>query len=155
MKYQIAQLNIAKGLGDMESEIMAPFVAELDRINELAEQSPGFVWRLMDESGNATSIDVFGDPRIIVNMSVWETPDHLFEFVYHSAHTGVMARRREWFEAMKDAYNVLWWVPTGTEPTLEDAKARLEHLRTHGPTPHAFTFKKPFDPPMDSDEAVA
>ncbi|MBO6520989.1 MAG: DUF3291 domain-containing protein [Rhodospirillales bacterium] len=154
MTYHIAQLNIAQGLGEMDSEIMAPFVAELDRINALAERSPGFLWRLKDESGNATDIQVFDDPKIIVNMSVWESTDHLFEFVYHSAHTAVMARRREWFEAMKEAYNVLWWVEAGTEPTLVEAKARLEHLREHGPTPHAFTFKKPFDAP-GAEEAVA
>lgn len=146
-KYHLAQLNIAHAVDDIESQTMAPFVALLDEINALAESSPGFVWRLKDEAGNATSIDVFGDPRIIVNMSVWENTEPLMSFVYKSAHTPVMARRRDWFDVMTDAYQVLWWIEEGTEPTQDDAKERLEHLRKHGASPFAFTFKSRFPAP--------
>lgn len=149
MTYQLAQLNIAKAKALIGSVLLAPFVAELDRINTLAEQSPGFIWRLEDESGNATSIQIYDDPNMIINMSVWENTEALFDYVYTSAHTGVMARRREWFEPMQEAYHVLWWIDAGSIPNLEQAKQRLEYLRAHGPSAYAFTFKKPFPAPVD------
>lgn len=146
--YHLAQLNIAHAVDDMESETMAPFVALLDQINSLAESSPGFVWRLKDETGNATSLGVFDDPRVIVNMSVWEGIEPLTNFVYKSAHTPVMARRRDWFEVTTLAYQVLWWVEADKEPTLGEARQRLEHLQEHGGSPFAFTFKSRFASPV-------
>ena len=147
-QFHLAQLNIAKAVDDMDSDTLAPFVAQLDEINALAEASPGFVWRLKDESGNATSINVFDDPRLIINMSVWEGIEPLSDFVYKTAHTKVMARRREWFHVMEEAYHVLWWIDVGTEPTLEEAKSRLRHLEENGASEFAFTFKSPFPKPM-------
>jgi hypothetical protein len=125
---------------------MAEFMAALEPINALAEASPGFVWRLQDDSGNATSIQVFEDDLIIINMSVWESVDHLFEFAYKSPHVEYFRRRREWFERFPISYLALWWVPAGHIPSIEEAKERLEHLEAHGPTPYAFTFKRRFDP---------
>ena len=122
---------------------MAEFVAALDPVNALADKAPGFVWRLQDEDGNATSIRAFDDERIIVNMSVWESIEQLAEFVYRSGHLDVMRRRREWFERIR-VHMVLWRVPAGHLPSLAEAEERLEHLSEHGPTPHAFTFKRRF-----------
>lgn len=121
-------------------------MAQLDPVNAIADQAPGFVWRLQTDEGNATSISVLGNERLIVNMSVWESIDQLADFVYRSGHVAVMRRRREWFERIK-VFMALWWVPAGHLPTVAEAEERLEHLRIHGPATHAFTFRRRFPPP--------
>ena len=125
------------------------FRTNLDPINALAEVSPGFVWRLQDEDGNATGIKPFGDELEIINLTVWESIDALADFTYRSAHKEILRRRREFFEAPTKPIVCLWWIPEGTIPTIEDAIARLEHLRAHGPTPTAFTFRVRFEPGDD------
>lgn len=147
MAWHIAQLNVGTTVAPLESPELADFVAALDGVNALAEASPGFVWRLKSESGNATDIRAGDDPNFIVNMSVWQSVEALFAFVYRSAHTKVMGRRRDWFARPDRAYQVLWWVPAGHEPSVEEALARLEHLRWQGPTPQAFTFKDRYPAP--------
>mgnify|MGYP006288725537 CR=1 FL=1 len=146
MKHHLAQLNIARLKEPLDSPLLADFVANLDRINALAERSPGFVWRLETEEGDATAIRPFG-PEYIVNLSVWEDIASLHAFVYRSAHAGIMSRRREWFERMGEAWQVLWWTEAGRLPTVTEARERLEHLRRHGPTPEAFTFRKAWPAP--------
>ena len=143
-KYALAQLNIAQAKAPMESEIMKGFVERLDEINQLADHSPGFVWRLQTEEGDATSIQAFDDPRLIVNMSVWESIEVLKEYAYKSVHVELIRGRNAWFNKMDTAHQVLWWIPQGHIPTVEEAKERLFHLREHGPTSYAFTFAKPF-----------
>jgi hypothetical protein len=130
----------------MDSPLMAGFAARLDPVNAVADAAPGFVWRLQDESGNATAIRVYDD-SLMVNMSVWKSADALWDFVYATDHLAVMRRRREWFERM-DLFMCLWWVPAGHLPDVAEAEARLDHLRAHGPTAHAFTFKQRFEPPL-------
>lgn len=144
--YELAQLNIALMSPPLDSPGMADFVASLDRINESAEQSPGFVWRLQTPEGDATTLRHFGE-EYLVNLSVWQNVDALYEYVYQSAHTEIMSRRREWFERMGEAYTVLWWIPAGHRPDAEEARRKLEHLRAAGPSQEAFTFKKRFPPP--------
>ena len=144
MEYHLAQVNIAKMLAPVDSPVMADFVANLDRINALAENSSGFVWRLKDDSNNATSIKVYDDDFIIVNMSVWENTDALYQFVYQSQHTEIFKRRKEWFEKMPEMHMALWYVPAAHQPTVDEAVSRLNHLRKKGDTPFAFTFKKRF-----------
>jgi hypothetical protein len=144
--FQLAQVNVALLREPLDSPLVADFVAALDPINALADISPGFIWRLQTEEGDATSIRAFDDDLIIVNMSVWESIESLADYVYRSAHTTVLRRRREWFQHMKEAYSALWWIPTGVLPTVTEAVGRLEHLRRHGPSAHAFTFKRPFSP---------
>jgi hypothetical protein len=136
----LAQLNIGRMLGPIDSPVMAEFVAQLDEINALAERSPGFVWRLVGAGNDATSLRPFDDDLIIVNMSVWQDVASLKAYVYRSDHARVMRDRRRWFEKMRDAFVVLWWIPEGHIPTIHEAKERLMHLREHGETPHAFTF---------------
>lgn len=145
--HHLAQLNIGRLHAPEGSPIVAGFFAALDPINALADAAPGFVWRLQTEEGNATDIRPYDDDLVLVNMSVWESLDALKAFVYRSDHRAVMARRREWFERMTDAFTALWWVPAGVAPTVADAVERLEILRAKGPSPDAFTFRDPFPPP--------
>lgn len=122
---------------------MAEFVSLLEPVNALADRSPGFVWRLQTDDGDSTGIRAFGDDRLIVNMSVWESLDALWRYVYDGGHLEVMRRRREWMEGIGMRL-VLWWVPAGHLPTVAEAEERFAALRELGPTPHAFTFKRPF-----------
>jgi hypothetical protein len=149
-RYHLAQLNIARFRLPLDDPEMAGFVEALDPLNAIADAAPGFVWRLQTEEGNATSIHAFDDDLLLINMSVWESVEALAAYVYGPDHVAVMRRRREWAERMEEAYLVLWWVPAGWIPTIDEAKERLEHLREHGPTAHAFTFKRRFSP----DEAA-
>jgi hypothetical protein len=144
MEFHLAQINIGKMLAPIGSSVMAEFVANLDRINALAENSEGFVWRLKDDSNSATSIKVYNDDLIIVNMSVWEHLDHLFQYVYQSAHVEIFKRRKEWFGKMSEMHMVLWYVPAGHKPSVNEAVEKLNFLRKNGETPLAFTFKKRF-----------
>jgi hypothetical protein len=142
MTFHLAQINIAKLIAPIDDPLIADFVAQLDTVNALAEQSKGFVWRLKDDSNNATSINSFDDPLIIVNMSVWESVEDLKNFAYKSSHVEVFAQRERWFVKMPEAHMALWWIAEGHQPTAEEGKERLLHLRTHGDTSHAFSFRK-------------
>lgn len=144
--YELAQLNIAIMKEPLESPSMADFVANLDRINALAESSPGFVWRLQNEDGDATALRPMGEDTL-VNMSIWRDVESLNKFVFGSAHVEIMRRRKEWFERMGEAYVVLWWVRQGHRPTEAEAIAKLQVLRAKGPTEEAFTFRQAFLPP--------
>jgi hypothetical protein len=144
--WHLAQMNIGRLRAPSDSPIVAEFMDALDRVNALAEQSPGFVWRFQTEDGNATAVRPYADELIIVNMSVWDSLDALAEYVYRSDHTEFLRRRREWFERMPEASVVLWWVAAGTHPTVDDGIARLERLRRDGPTVDAFTFRQPYEP---------
>jgi len=143
----LAQLNIAHALADMESPIMADFINNTDRINALAAGSPGFVWRHEGYEGDATEIArIFGNDRTLANMSVWESKDHLFEYVYNSGHKEIFRRKKEWFHKMPKIHAVLWFIPKGHLPTLEEANERLTHLQEHGESAYAFSFKSTFTP---------
>jgi Domain of unknown function (DUF3291) len=153
--YHLAQVNIARAREPLGAPLMAPFVKRLDEINALAEASPGFVWRLVAESGTTTSYATAGDPQLIVNMSVWESLDALREFAFRGGHADVMRRRAEWFEPMSKAHLALWWIPAGHQPTMSEARERLGHLRARGEGPAAFTFRRPYpmpDQPLDPPE---
>ncbi len=143
--YHLAQLNIARMKFALDAPEMADFVARLEDVNALADRSPGFVWRLQTEEGDATSIDFFG-ADLLVNMSVWRDLESLRNYAFRSAHKEVLAQRHRWFDRMAEAYAVLWWIPAGSLPTLEQAAERLECLRRDGPGPRAFTFRDHFAP---------
>lgn len=145
-QFHLAQFNMARLLAPLDSPQLAEFVGALARINDLADDHPGFVWRLQGDGGDATSLRPFGED-VIVNMSLWESVDALFDFVYRTGHAPVMAKRRQWFAKPNEAYTVLWWVKAGHIPTVEDARARLDILKRKGPSPAAFTFKTRFPPP--------
>jgi hypothetical protein len=148
MDWQLAQVNIGRLRAPVDDPLIADFVAGLDRINALADQTPGFVWRLQTEDGNATAIRPDTDDELLaINMSVWESIEALADYVYRSEHVTFMRRRREWFERFSGVYLALWWIPAGTIPTVVEAMDRIAHLDRRGPTPTAFTFRQLFGPP--------
>ncbi|MFG3020513.1 DUF3291 domain-containing protein [Streptomyces sp. NPDC048254] len=136
----LAQLNVATLRHPLDDPRVAPFVEMLDSVNTAADGAPGFVWRLVAEgAADATVLRPAGED-VIVNLTVWETPEALWGFTYRSEHLEVMRRRREWFERHVEAHLVLWWVPAGHLPTVDEALERLADLRAHGPSARAFTF---------------
>lgn len=150
--HQLAQFNVALPKAALDSPVMAEFMANLDRINALAEASPGFVWRLQTDDGNATALRPMGE-NAIVNMSVWRDVASLGAFVHKSGHVEFLKRRREWFERVAEAYVVLWWVPRGHRPTVEEGVARLMVLRERGTTADAFTFRDAHPAPATASAA--
>jgi hypothetical protein len=150
---ELAQVNIGRLAAPLDSAQLAPFVDALDEVNAVADAAPGFVWRLQTEDGNATDVvafqwdDVAESAGLIVNMSVWSDVEALTAYVYSPAHRAILRRRREFFLPMVEAFTTCWWVPAGDRPTTDDAEERIRHLRAHGPTPHAFTLRRPFAPP--------
>lgn len=145
--HHLAQLNIAHLADSLESPRLADFVANLDRINALAEAAPGFVWRYTGLSGeSAMEAKLFGADHI-VNMSVWTEKQSLHNYVYRSAHAEIMAQRKQWFLRASVANQVMWWLPADTTPTLVEAANKLQTLRTQGPTEAAFTFKQDWPAP--------
>ena len=146
-EWNLAQINIGRLTAPQGDPRVQPFFDALDRVNALADAAPGFVWRLQDESGNAMGISYSPDPLLAVNMSVWRDADALFEFVYRSSHTPVMARRRDYFQKFDGTFQALWWLPAGEIPTVSDGLSRLWLLDRFGPCPQAFTFKARFPAP--------
>ncbi len=153
--YHIAQVNIGRVKAPVEDPIMAGFMARLDEINALAERSPGFVWRLQTDAGNATYFRPHPDDQsILINMSVWESIETLRHYVYKTAHAELLRQRETWFEKFSGMHMVLWWVPVGHRPGMDEATKRLAHLEKHGPTQFAFTFKKTFEPDEEFQQTI-
>lgn len=149
--FHLAQLNLARLRAPLASPEIAGFRDNLDRINALAEGSPGFVWRATGAGFDSDKPAQDMDPAILANMSVWESAEHLAAFAYRSDHRRFVRDREQWFEPMDAAYMVLWWIPAGTLPSRLDALARLDHLRANGPTPQAFDFRTRFPAPALMD----
>lgn len=146
-RYHIAQVNIGRVRAPVDHPTMAGFTSRLDELNAIADQSPGFVWRLQTSAGNATYLRPYpGDDSILMNMSVWETIDDLRNYVYRTVHAELLKHRHEWFDKFAGMYMTLWWVPAGHRPGIDEARKRLGHLEKHGPTQFAFTFKHTFPP---------
>jgi len=146
--YHLAQVNIARMRAPLADPVMAGFVSKLEEVNAIAESAPGFVWRLQNyEEGDATSFRMFDDPMLLVNMSVWESPDALHAYVYQSGHLKVLRQRKDWFEPVNMAHLALWWIPAGHRPTVAQAQQRLEYVHRKGATPAAFHFREMFVAP--------
>lgn len=150
MRHHLAQANVAYAVADHDDPRMADFLARLDEMNALADGSPGFVWRHLTDSRDPAQRE-FADPRVLFNMSVWESIEALHAYTYRTAHAEVYAARRRWFtgpEAVVGGHALaLWWIPAGTRPSVAEAKRRLERIVAEGPSPEAFTFKVRFPPP--------
>jgi len=131
----------------LDSPVMAGFVSQLQAVNTLAEQSPGFVWRLQTPEGDATAVRAFDDQRILLNITVWESVEALKNFTYGGSHLAAYRDRAKWFEPPTEAYLALWWIPAGHLPDVQEAIDRLQYRREHGDTPEAFSFAKPYPPP--------
>lgn len=143
--YQLAQINIAQMKGsDFNDPVMADFVANIDRINQIAEASPGFVWRLKDEQDNALNINPFEDSSLLINISVWEAIAPLESFVYGAMHLEIMKRKKEWFHHFKGFYYALWWIKAGEYPSAVEAEKQLAFPQENGPTEKVFTFKETY-----------
>jgi len=148
--YQLAQINVARMIGvNIDDPIMKEFVDNLDKVNQLAESSEGFVWRLKDESNNAASFNPFNDEKIIINISVWENISSLEQFTYKTFHTDFLKRRKEWFNKYGKAHYALWWIEKGNFPSIDESISRLEHLQMNGPSQRAFDFKLKFPIPNE------
>jgi hypothetical protein len=145
--HDLAQVNIMRLRAPLDAPELAAFVAALDPVNAVAEKAAGFVWRLQAADGNSTSLRIFDDATLLVNMSTWRSVEALTDYAYRSAHAEIMRRRREFAIPIAEAYLALWWVARGHQPTIAEAEERLRHLRAHGPTPFAFSIRTPFPPP--------
>ncbi|MGI5131247.1 DUF3291 domain-containing protein [Pseudonocardia sp. CA-107938] len=145
--HHLAQLNVGTLRFPLDDPRMDGFTSMLDPINEVADNWPGFVWRLVGDGGNnATALRTPLGEDVIVNMSVWESREALWDYVYRSGHLDVLRRRAEWFDLPKGPFQVLWWIPAGHIPTVEEALERLERVREHGPSPEAFGFRDEYAP---------
>ena len=154
MNYHLGQINIGRLLAPMDDPKIAGFVNQLDAINALADQAPGFVWRLQSNSGNATDVPYNDDPFMMVNMSVWKSIEALRDYVYRSDHVKVFRERANWFEKMSKPIYCLWWIPAGHIPTVAEGRERMEHYQQHGSTPFSFWFSQPFPRPADEPVRV-
>lgn len=144
IQYHLAQVNIAKAIAPLDNPVMQGFVDQLDHINQLADNSEGFIWRLQTEEGDATALQPFDDPLIIMNLSVWSSLESLKIYAYSGDHLNIMKQKKSWFEKSSEATLALWWLPVGELPTPESARAMLEKLRREGPSQEVFTFAKPY-----------
>lgn len=148
--YHLAQANVAYAIAPHDDVRLADYMARLDEMNQLAERSPGFVWRYLTDSRDPKQRE-FADPLVLFNMSVWESIDALHAYTYRTAHAEVYAGRKRWFADTKAVVGghalAMWWIRAGEIPTVADAKERMEAITTSGPSEHAFTFKQRFPPP--------
>lgn len=139
--YHLAELNIGRLVAPVDDPRVADFMDNLDRINGLGKRMPGFVW-MMEGSGapgsGNTENNIGGDPLLVPNLTVWEDAASLEKFVWGTVHKQFYERRAEWFEVLDEMHFVMWWVPAGHRPTLEEALERLDHLRQNGASDHAF-----------------
>ena len=149
MLYYLAQVNIGKLLAPIDDPAIAEFVNQLDEMNQLAEKSPGFIWRLKEGENSSVHATVYDDPLLKMNLSVWRSIDDLKSYAYQSDHLKVLKDRGKWFAKMKEPHLALWWHPVGDlMPDANEAKKRLDHLNHYGPTGKAFTFRKIFPMPV-------
>lgn len=149
MTYHLAQFNIARLTHPLDAPESQGFVEQLESVNAIADADPGFVWRLQTEEGDATSIDPYGDPQMIVNLTVWKDAASLKEFTYKGDHGQVFRDRTDWFDKRVQPMVVLWWIPAGHIPGVDEAVRKLEDLRSSGPSSQAFTFGRFVDAPSD------
>jgi heme-degrading monooxygenase HmoA len=146
--FHLADFNVARMRAPLDDPLMERFTSRLREVNAIADRSPGFVWRLQTDDGNATAIRPYAaDDRMLVNLTVWESIEALADFVYRSAHAEQVRHGAQMFERLGADSLVLFWIPAGTIPTVEEGMRRLEKLRSEGPTADAFTFSSPFPPP--------
>lgn len=149
--FHIAEINVARMKGiDINDPVMQEFVQNLDRINQLAENSPGFVWRLKDTDADVVSPNIYNDVQVIFTFSVWESIEQLEHFVFKTVHTDFLKRRREWFQNYGKMHTAMWWVQAGNIPSLQEALEKLEYIQNNGPSESAFNFKQKFSAPVSS-----
>jgi hypothetical protein len=157
-EYHLAQLNVGRLQAPTDDPRVAEFMANLDRINGLGKRMPGFVWMMegSGEPGTGNTENAIGDdPQFVANLTVWKDVQSLERFVWGTVHKQFYDRRRDWFEVMSDQHFVMWWVPAGHRPTLEEALARLDDLRENGPGENVFGWKDIPEARMWRDKSCA
>ena len=148
-EYHIAEINVARMKGvNIDDPIMNEFVENLESVNNLAESSEGFVWRLKDENNDATSFNPYKDEQIIINVSVWESIESLENFVFKTFHSDFLRRRKEWFKSYGKIHTAMWWVPKGNYPTVQEAVDKLDYLQKNGSSEIVFDYKNKFPEPV-------
>ena len=146
--YQLAEINIARMKGvNISDPVMQEFVDNLARVNGIAEQSEGFIWRLKDDNDNATQLNPYNDEQVIINVSVWESFETLEHFMYRTVHSDFLKKRKEWFHRFGKVYTAMWWIKAGAYPTVAEAVQQLDYLQQHGASPKVFDFRNRFAPP--------
>ena len=143
---ELAEANLAWMRYPLDDPRMADMRDEIDRINALGDNSPGFIWRFRTAEGDATDVRVLDDPRVLFNLSIWRSVDDLRHYVYRTEHAAFLRRRRDWFVRPPKPPLAMWWVPAGTRPTVDEAMQRLERLWREGPSSQAFPLTHPFGP---------
>jgi hypothetical protein len=149
-EYHLAQYNVGRLHQPLDHAETAEFIAALEPINEIAEASPGFVWRLKDDDGLSSSfvaVEGIDDPLLVVNYSIWTDFESLRHFMYKSGHASYLRRRTEWFEPASEPTALCWWTPSGTIPHVDEAQRRLEHMQANGPSDQGWPLTKPLDQP--------
>lgn len=140
---QLAELNIGRLVADIDDRRVSEFMTALDRVNGMGKRMPGFVW-MMEGSGEPgtgnTEAKLDGDPRFIANLTVWQNVETLEAFVWNTVHRQFYERRQNWFAVLGKMHFVMWWVPKGHRPTLDEGMARLEELSQNGPSERAFSW---------------
>ncbi len=137
----LAEINIARLRAPIDDPLVAPFMNALDKVNGIAERSEGFVWRLKDDSGNATELNYSDDPYIISNASVWRDLPSLQNFVFNTVHKQFMQRKSEWFEILETQHFVMWNVEEGHQPTLDEARIKIALFDQKGASADAFDWE--------------
>ncbi|MEM8925512.1 MAG: DUF3291 domain-containing protein [Actinomycetota bacterium] len=146
--YHLAQVNLGRFHHPVDDPRNAEFVDNLDRINLLAEEQPGFVWRLKgDDGGPSSYLAISDDPLLAINLSVWENGDAFWSYVYKTEHVTFLRRRRQWFQPMEEVFSCCWWVPAGHRPGVDEAMKKLDQLDREGPGDEVFLFRRPFPEP--------
>jgi hypothetical protein len=154
--HHLAELNVGRLVAPIDDPRVADFMNALDHVNGLGKRMPGFVW-IMEGSGEPgtgnTGTKIGGDPLYVSNLTVWRDVRSLEHFVFNTVHRQFYARRREWFEVLGAMHFVMWWVPEGHRPTLSEALDRLEHLKVHGYSDHAFGWRHVGDATLPRTQA--
>ncbi|WP_164157306.1 DUF3291 domain-containing protein [Sandarakinorhabdus rubra] len=148
-RWQLAQINVARLVAPKGDPRVQSFFDQIEGVNAVADGAEGFVWRMQDDSGNATGINPTPDLTLLVNISVWRDIDCLYDFVYRTVHREPLGQRRDWFVPFEGAFQALWWVPAGHRPSVDEGLGRLWMLDRYGPTAAAFGFKTRFPAPLD------
>jgi hypothetical protein len=149
-EYQLAEINIARMKGvTIDDPVMKEFVDNLDKVNEIAEQSEGFVWRLKDEDNNATNLNPYNDEQVIVNVSVWDSIESLEHYMYKTFHSEFLKRRKEWFQSFGQVSTAMWWIKKGEIPDMDQAMEKLDYLQKNGVSEIVFNFKQKYPKPID------
>ena len=133
----LAQFNIALPHWPLDDPRMAEFTDNIKRMNGLAERSPGYLWRLEDETG--PDAPKFPDhPTMTFTLSLWRDVESLRHFTWNTLHKRFRARRAEWFVPWDGPYLALWWVDDNHRPDGVEALAKLDLLAREGPSEAVF-----------------